>query len=157
MDDFSKWTTGITVEQRCWNRVYNSPRKPRRFIYTPAFHQLIRGLTCLSACHPLYFHSSRSPPPCLLIESRLVLFRRGIARIFRARSAFGHTRTGGTYHRGKMRPRQINLRRHPQSSHLVHPLNSINDSRQIDRGDVLLSNKSFSRVLIKWFKNDMYI
>lgn len=39
-----------------------------------------------------------------------------------------------------MRPRQINLRRHPQSpdTPLVHPLNSINDSlasfpRQIDR------------------------
>lgn len=58
-----------------------------------------------------------------------------------------------------MRPRQINLRRHPQSpdTPLVHPLNSIDDSlasfpRQIDRSDALLSNdiisnESFSRVL----------
>lgn len=55
-----------------------------------------------------------------------------------------------------MRPRQINLRRHPQSpdTPLVHPLNSINDSlasfpRQIDAllSNDIISNESFSRVL----------
>lgn len=59
---------------------------------------------------------------------------------------FGHARIRGTYHRGKMRPRQINLRRHPQSPDTSPPFKFYLDDSLVGSIDVLPTKVSLNQI-----------
>lgn len=121
------------------SRVQFAPETAPFYLY-PAFHQLIRGPTCLSALPPLFPFIPHG-------VSSLNLASFYFAEIARILAVFWPHACTCAYRRGKMRHRQINLRRH--SPDIPPPFKFCRRfSRRVDWGGDRL-NKSLSRVLIE--------